>query len=55
MRVCASDGCELCQQAAPGYVERALNGLVIHREKLNEETLTALTDCCPTRGAYRLR
>lgn len=48
-RLC-TDGCELCQQAAPGCVERALNGLVIHREKLNDETLIALTDCCPTQA-----
>ena len=46
-RLCL-DGCDLCQQAAPGCVERALNGLTIHREKLSEKTLTALTDCCPT-------
>ena len=45
-RLCL-DGCDLCQQAAPGCIERALNGLVIHREKLSEETLDALTDCCP--------
>lgn len=48
-RLCL-DGCDLCQQAAPGCVERALNGLTIHREKLSEETLTALTDCCPTQA-----
>ncbi|KHG49633.1 radical SAM domain protein [Enterobacter hormaechei subsp. xiangfangensis] len=40
-RLCL-DGCDLCQQAAPGCIERALNGLVIHREKLSEETLDAL-------------
>ncbi len=37
-RLCL-DGCELCQQAAPGCVERALNGLVIHREKLARQAL----------------
>ncbi len=44
------DGCDLCQQAAPGCIERALNGLVIHREKLDEAALNALTDCCPTQA-----
>ncbi|MCQ4445672.1 glycyl-radical enzyme activating protein [Enterobacter cloacae] len=48
-RLCL-DGCDLCQQTAPGCIERALNGLVIHREKLSEETLNALTDCCPTQA-----
>ena len=48
-RLCL-DGCDLCQQAAPGCIARALNGLVIHREKLREETLNALTDCCPTQA-----
>jgi len=44
------EGCDLCQQAAPGIIERALNGLIIHREKLNDATLNALTDCCPTQA-----
>jgi pyruvate formate lyase activating enzyme len=44
------DGCELCQQAVPGVIERALNGLVIHREKLEQSHLDALTDCCPTQA-----
>lgn len=48
-RLCL-DGCELCQQAAPGVIERALNGLVIHREKLAPAHLDALTDCCPTQA-----
>ncbi len=48
-RLCL-DGCDLCQQAAPGCIERALNGLVIHREKLDDATLNALTDCCPTQA-----
>ena len=48
-RLCL-DGCDLCQQSAPGIIERALNGLVIHRERLNVETLDALTDCCPTQA-----
>ncbi|WP_449544651.1 glycyl-radical enzyme activating protein [Lelliottia amnigena] len=48
-RLCLK-GCDLCQQAAPGIIERALNGLIIHREKLNDATLNALTDCCPTQA-----
>lgn len=48
-RLCL-EGCDLCQQAAPGIIERALNGLIIHREKLNDATLDALTDCCPTQA-----
>lgn len=44
------EGCDLCQQAAPGIIERALNGLIIHREKLDDATLNALTDCCPTQA-----
>ena len=48
-RLCL-DGCDLCQQAAPGVIDRALSGLVIHREKLNEEILDALTACCPTQA-----
>ena len=48
-RLCL-DGCDLCVQAAPDVIERALNGLLIHREKLTDETLTALTHCCPTQA-----
>lgn len=48
-RLCL-DGCDLCQQAAPAAIERALNGLVIHREKLNDDMLDALTPCCPTQA-----
>ena len=48
-RLCL-DGCDLCQQAAPSVIERALNGLVIHREKLDQTQLDALTDCCPTQA-----
>jgi len=43
-------GCELCQHAAPKVIERAANGLVIHREKLDDVQLDALTDCCPTQA-----
>ena len=32
-RLCL-EGCELCAKAAPEVIERALNGLLIHREKL---------------------
>ena len=38
----------LCHQAAPEVIERALNGLLIHREKLNQTHLAVLSDCCPT-------
>ncbi len=48
-RLCL-EGCDLCAQAAPEVVERALNGLLIHREKLTDDALTALTDCCPTQA-----
>ncbi|MCS2153569.1 glycyl-radical enzyme activating protein [Scandinavium goeteborgense] len=48
-RLCL-DGCDLCQQAAPGVIERALNGLVIHREMLEQSHLDALIECCPTQA-----
>lgn len=48
-RLCL-EGCDLCQQAAPGIIDRTLNGLIIHREKLDDATLNALTDCCPTQA-----
>lgn len=48
-RLCLA-GCELCQHAAPKVIERAVNGLVIHREKLDDTQLDALTDCCPTQA-----
>lgn len=48
-RLCL-EGCELCVKAAPGVIERALNGLLIHREKLTDAHLTRLTDCCPTQA-----
>jgi len=48
-RLCL-DGCDLCQQAVPGVIERALNGLVIHREKLEQLHLDALVECCPTQA-----
>lgn len=48
-RLCL-EGCDLCQQAAPGIIDRALNGLIIHREKIAENHLDALTDCCPTQA-----
>ena len=31
-------------------IERALGGLLIHREKLTDDDLTALTDCRPTQA-----
>lgn len=45
-RLCL-EGCDLCHQAAPEVIERALNGLLIHREKLNQTHLAVLSDCCP--------
>ena len=48
-RLCL-EGCDLCQQAAPGVIDHTLNGLIIHREKLDDATLNALTDCCPTQA-----
>jgi len=48
-RLCL-DGCNLCQQAAPGVIERTLNGLIIHREKLEQPQLDALNGCCPTQA-----
>ena len=42
-RLCL-DGCDLCQQAAPGVIERTLKGLVIHREKLEQSHLDALVE-----------
>jgi len=48
-RLCL-DGCDLCAQAAPEVIERALNGLLIYREKLTDDTFTALTHCCPTQA-----
>lgn len=44
------EGCDLCQNAAPAVISRALNGLMIHREKLDEASLDALTECCPTQA-----
>ena len=38
-RLCL-DGCDLCTQAAPAVIERALSGLLIHREKLTDDDLT---------------
>ncbi|WP_039056435.1 glycyl-radical enzyme activating protein [Enterobacter sp. Bisph1] len=48
-RLCLEQ-CDLCQQAAPSVVTRAADGLLIHREKLGEAQLDALTDCCPTQA-----
>ncbi|WP_437889295.1 glycyl-radical enzyme activating protein [Phytobacter sp. V91] len=48
-RLCLQ-GCELCQQAAPTAITRALNGLIIQREKISEDDVNALTDYCPTQA-----
>ncbi|HKS32539.1 MAG TPA: glycyl-radical enzyme activating protein [Enterobacteriaceae bacterium] len=44
------DGCTFCQQAAPAAISRALNGLLIDRQRLTDDDLTALTHCCPTQA-----
>ncbi|WP_323080194.1 glycyl-radical enzyme activating protein [Klebsiella quasipneumoniae] len=46
-RLCLA-GCELCQQAAPGVITRTLDGLIIHRQHVNDSHIAALRDCCPT-------
>lgn len=48
-RLCLK-GCDLCQQAAPTVITRALNGLLIQRDRLSESDLDTLTDCCPTQA-----
>ncbi len=46
-RLCL-DGCELCQQAAPEVITRTLDGLIIHRQNVNDDHIAALRGCCPT-------
>ncbi|HBR1557505.1 glycyl-radical enzyme activating protein [Klebsiella quasipneumoniae] len=46
-RLCLA-GCELCQQAAPAVIARTLEGLIIHRQHVNDSHIAALRDCCPT-------
>ncbi|HHL3942300.1 TPA: glycyl-radical enzyme activating protein [Klebsiella pneumoniae] len=46
-RLCLA-GCELCQQAAPAVITRTLDGLIIHRQNVNDCHIAALRDCCPT-------
>ena len=46
-RLCLA-GCELCQQAAPAVIPRTLDGLIIHRQNVNDSHIAALRDCCPT-------
>ncbi|HFZ8995157.1 TPA: glycyl-radical enzyme activating protein [Citrobacter freundii] len=48
-RLCL-DGCRLCTEAAPEAIKSAPDGLLIYREKLTREHLTALTHCCPTQA-----
>ncbi|VDZ79942.1 pyruvate formate-lyase 3-activating enzyme [Salmonella bongori] len=48
-RLCL-EGCDLCAQAAPDVIERALNGLLIHREKLTDTHFSSLAQCCPTQA-----
>ncbi|EIV9609918.1 TPA: glycyl-radical enzyme activating protein [Klebsiella pneumoniae] len=46
-RLCLA-GCELCQQAAPAVITRTLDGLIIHRQNVNDSHIATLRDCCPT-------
>lgn len=46
-RLCL-EACRLCQQAAPDVIEKTVNGLLIHREKIEPEHIAALENCCPT-------
>lgn len=46
-RLCLA-GCELCQQAAPAVITRTLDGLIIHRQNVNDSHIAALRDSCPT-------
>ncbi|SXC99834.1 glycyl-radical enzyme activating protein [Klebsiella quasipneumoniae] len=46
-RLCLA-GCELCQQAAPAVITRTLEGLIIHRQHVNDSHIATLRDCCPT-------
>ncbi|MEC5638496.1 glycyl-radical enzyme activating protein [Klebsiella quasipneumoniae] len=46
-RLCLA-GCELCQQTAPAVITRTLEGLIIHRQHVNDSHIAALRDCCPT-------
>lgn len=46
-RLCLA-GCELCQQAAPAVITHPLEGLIIHRQHVNDSHIAALRDCCPT-------
>ncbi|UPT56602.1 glycyl-radical enzyme activating protein [Dickeya zeae] len=46
-RLCLS-ACDLCRQATPDVIEKTLNGIVIYRDKLRSEHISALENCCPT-------
>ncbi|HBT4821322.1 TPA: glycyl-radical enzyme activating protein [Klebsiella quasipneumoniae subsp. similipneumoniae] len=46
-RLCLA-GCELCQQAAPAVITRTLDGLIIHRQHVNDSHIAALRGFCPT-------
>ncbi|MGH5967226.1 glycyl-radical enzyme activating protein [Klebsiella aerogenes] len=46
-RLCL-DGCALCQQVAPEVITRTLDGLIIHRQNVNDSHIAALRHCCPT-------
>nr|VUD25962.1 pyruvate formate-lyase 3-activating enzyme [Salmonella sp. NCTC 7297] len=50
MRGSVSEDATLCAQAAPEVIERALNGLLIHREKLTDAHFSPLAHCCPTQA-----
>lgn len=52
-RLCL-EGCDLCAQAAPDVIERALNGLLIHREKLTDAHFS-IPALLPHTGVNRVR
>ncbi|SUG78757.1 pyruvate formate-lyase 3-activating enzyme [Salmonella enterica subsp. enterica] len=53
-RLCL-EGCDLCAQAAPDVIERALNGLLIHREKLTDAIFSVPGALLPHTGVNRVR
>lgn len=48
-RLCLQ-GCDLCQQAAPGVVKRPAETLQIYRQLIEPDHLAALENCCPTQA-----
>ncbi|ATA21623.1 pyruvate formate lyase activating enzyme [Gibbsiella quercinecans] len=48
-RLCMA-GCDLCQRAVPGAIERLPAGIIIHRERLEAPHFAQLQNCCPTQA-----